>query len=91
MEMFDDSVISPAGAHGFANGVFLGHLWDALLWLSTSRETASLHQVARHVGAEDTWALETHGYSSGPDKVSCSMPPSGRIVQIAQILLLGLV
>ena len=30
--IFDDSVITAATARGFAYDVFLGHLWDVLLW-----------------------------------------------------------
>ena len=41
---------TPATDHGFANGFFFVHLWDVLLWLWSSRRTASFRQVARHGG-----------------------------------------
>ena len=50
--IFDDSVITPARARGFANGFFLGHLWDVLVWSRGSRGPVSHHQVARDGVAE---------------------------------------
>ena len=41
---------TPATDRGFANGFFLGHLWDVLPWLWSSRRTASFRQVARRGG-----------------------------------------
>ena len=50
--IFDDSVITPATARGLANGFFLGHLWDVLLWSRSSPVSVSHRQVARDGGAE---------------------------------------
>ena len=50
--IFDDSVITPATARGFANGFFLGHLWDVLPWSRSSHVPVSHRQVARDGGAE---------------------------------------
>ena len=41
-------MFTPATAHGSVNGLLLGHVWDALMWLWKSRKTASFRQVARH-------------------------------------------
>ena len=49
--IFDDSVMTAATARGFANGFFLGHLWDVLLWLRSSQVAVSHRQVARDGGA----------------------------------------
>ena len=50
--IFDDSVMTAATARGFANGFFLGHLWDFLLWSRSSRDPVSRRHVARDGGAE---------------------------------------
>ena len=50
--IFDDSVKTPATARGFANGFFLGHLWDVLPWSRSSHVPVSHRQVARDGGAE---------------------------------------
>ena len=47
-----DSVITPARARGFANGFFLVHVWDVLLWSRNSRGSVSHRQVARDGGVE---------------------------------------
>ena len=62
---FDDSVITPATARGFENSFFLGHLWDVLLWLRSSRVPVSHRQVARGCGAEGPFARERTGTSKG--------------------------
>ena len=43
--IFDDSVITPATARGFANGFFLGYLRDVLLWSRSSRGPVNHRQV----------------------------------------------
>ena len=52
MRIFDDSEITPATARGFANGFFLGHLWDVLLWSRSPHVPVSHRQVARDGSAE---------------------------------------
>ena len=44
--IFDDSVITPAMARGFAKGFFLGHLWDVLLWSRSSHGPVTHRQIA---------------------------------------------
>lgn len=50
--IFDDSAITPATSRGFANGFFLGHVWDVLLWSRNSRGSVSYRQVARDGGVK---------------------------------------
>ena len=47
-EILDDSVITPAAAHGFVNEFFFGHLWHVVMWLCNSRRIMSCRQVVPH-------------------------------------------
>lgn len=49
-EISTSSEVTLAMAREFANGFFVGHLWDIMLWPRSSRRTADFHSVARDGG-----------------------------------------
>ena len=65
--IFDDSVITLATARGFANGFFLGHLWDVPLWSRSSRGPVSHRQVARDGGTEGLSRGKGRAQAKAPD------------------------
>ena len=64
----DDSVITLAIEHRFVNGLFLGHLWNVVMWLWSSRKITSCRQVARHSGAGGMWRWKATEKRAGMTK-----------------------
>ena len=63
---FRHSKTSPATARGLVNGIFLGHLWDLLLWLWSSGRTATSRQVSRHGGVAGMLRSKSTDTRAGP-------------------------
>ena len=67
-EIFDDSVTTPANALEFVNGFFLGHLWDVVMWLCSSRRITSCRQVVPHGGVGGMWRWKATEKRAGMTK-----------------------
>ena len=59
---------TPGTAHGFVNGLCLGHLWDVVMWLCSSRRITSCRQVAPHGGIGGMWCWKATEKRAGITK-----------------------